>query len=192
MHDRFLSSLISREFYDSFDNFVYNPRHFFQVAERILPSSWKVEREGIWLHCQPPIFTMPDQGWKIHVSATHANAPPILSTVAKVMVSYDVPFKCALDHTILNLLNSKMWVRGGAGKFLTIYPQDEEQFKLLLEILQTKLVGHRGPYILSDRRYKDSGVLFYRYGGLARMKSVNEQGESVSVIRRSQREDGRG
>jgi hypothetical protein len=39
-----------------------------------------------------------------------------------------------------------------------------------------------GPYILSDRRYKDSKVVYYRYGGIQRIDVVNARGERVPSL----------
>src|SRR6185503_5649885 len=39
-----------------------------------------------------------------------------------------------------------------------------------------------GPYILSDRRYKDSRVVFYRYGGMSSYTVLNIRGEKPSYM----------
>jgi serine/threonine protein kinase len=69
-----------------------------------------------------------------------------------------------------------------AGKFITIYPQGEDQFKQLLEDLYGELKQFEGPYILSDRRYKDCKVLHYRYGGITPLDRITTAGSRVPVI----------
>ena len=76
-------------------------------------------------------------------------------------------------------MNSKRWARQGAGKFITIYPFDEDQFVSVIEQLHQATRQFEGPYILSDRRYKDSKVVFYRYGGMSPFKVLNIKGEKV-------------
>ncbi|MDP9351426.1 MAG: hypothetical protein M3P51_07800, partial [Chloroflexota bacterium] len=47
---------------------------------------------------------------------------------------------------------------------------------------RTKDAGLEGPYILSDRRYKDSRILFYRYGGFKSMQLLQIDGTKQAVI----------
>ncbi|HZD71295.1 MAG TPA: hypothetical protein VFA45_21045 [Actinomycetes bacterium] len=54
--------------------------------------------------------------------------------------------------------------REGAGKFLTVYPVDLEQFRVLAELLHQATAGLDGPVILSDRQYAPGGLAHYRYG----------------------------
>ncbi|MGR5920120.1 class III lanthionine synthetase LanKC N-terminal domain-containing protein [Bacillus paranthracis] len=54
--------------------------------------------------------------------------------------------------------------RFSAGKYITIYPDDEKSFKYILESLYDELKLFNGPYILTDKRYLDAKVIYYRYG----------------------------
>ena len=64
-------------------------------------------------------------------------------------------------------MTSKNSGRGASGKFMAIYPSNEEHFTAIIQALDQATAGIAGPYILSDRRYRDNKVLFYRYGGFA-------------------------
>jgi hypothetical protein len=44
------------------------------------------------------------------------------------------------------------------------------------------LIGYTGPYILSDRRYRDSGVVHYRYGGILPTRRLDVTGRGVPVM----------
>jgi hypothetical protein len=122
------------------------------------------------------------QGWKIHISSSLGNALDILNAVAPLLDEQDVSFKFALDNYILSMMNGKLWGRQGAGKFITIYPMNEQHFIGLLRDLHEATKRFEGLYILSDRRYKDSKVLFYRYGGIKPFSISNEKGEGVSML----------
>lgn len=76
-------------------------------------------------------------------------------------------------------------MRGGAGKFITIYPTSDEGFPALMEALHqaTRDLPAAGPYILSDRRYRDSRILHYRYGGIERHARLRPDGTREPVIR---------
>ena len=54
--------------------------------------------------------------------------------------------------------------RAQAGKFCAIYPPDVGSARRLMDRLAVELKDEVGPYILTDRRYGDKGVVHYRYG----------------------------
>lgn len=60
------------------------------------------------------------------------------------------------------------WVRTivwhTSGKFITIYPRDEDHFVKLVARFHEATKEFKGPRVLSDRRYPRSSVLHYRYG----------------------------
>lgn len=178
----FLYTLANREFYEPIERYSPDESEFVKPTRRRLPSSWRAERRGIWFHCAPPNAELPPQGWKIHVSAIAPHASSILASVSVILVQREVPFKFALDRRCFRLLNSKNWSRGGAGKFITIYPRSIEEFRDLLATLYPALAGYSGPYILSDRRYRDSQVLYYRYGGFHLAKRLNVTGGLTPVL----------
>ena len=68
---------------------------------------------------------------------------------------------------MLTAINGKRWPRGGSGKFITAYPRSVEDFRQVIADLHAALSGYAGPSVLTDRRYRDSRVLHYRYGGIA-------------------------
>jgi serine/threonine protein kinase len=105
------------------------------------------------------------QGWKIHLSATPSNALDVIRKIAPAVTGQKVPFKFCSDLRMVQLATSKHFARSGAGKFITIYPHSVEQFLDLMEECHSATRDIRGPHILSDRPYKDSKVVFYRYGG---------------------------
>jgi len=145
-------------------------------------NDWVAARDGFWFHVHPRQFVLPVQGWKVHVSATAQNGTSILKRTAKIALSNDVPFKFALDRNVLSTMSSKRWHRGGSGKFITMYPSDLSCFKRLLEQLYAELHDEKGPYILSDRRYMDCRVLYYRFGGMARNIRMDITGQKVPVL----------
>ncbi|HET9364991.1 MAG TPA: class III lanthionine synthetase LanKC [Candidatus Angelobacter sp.] len=149
---------------------------------RDLNKDWQPLRDGLWFHVYPRSFAFPQQGWKVHISATLSNSESILRKAVKVALMNEVPFKFALDTNILALMESKRWQRGSSGKFITMYPADQAHFESLLEQLYEQLRFEEGPYILSDRRYKDCRVLYYRYGGITQTTQVDVVGKKVLVL----------
>lgn len=109
---------------------------------------------------------IPSQGWKIHISCTLDNYYEILLKVSSYCFQNKTSYKFLKNVKLIKESISKAADRGSSGKFITIYPVDELDFKNIISDLYGILKGYNGPYILSDKRYKDSKVLFYRYGRL--------------------------
>lgn len=178
-----LYRLLDKDYHESFSTYTPRFQDFHTLVSSMLPRDWEIHRNGIWFHCANPHNSLPRQGWKIHVSATPANASEVLRRVMEVLFARgDTNFKFALDMSVLFLLNGKNWSRGGSGKFITIYPPDNQCFLELLEQLDAATTGLRGPYVLSDRRYRESGVVFYRFGGMWLYEVLNVKGEKTPML----------
>ncbi len=165
---------------------MYSPnKRFVEGLKKLVKGSnqnWSIEREGLWFYAMPEGYKLSLQGWKIHVSATFENAEEILQKVSQILLGNKVGFKFLLDTNILRIINNKNWDRGSSGKFITIYPQNKDEFRLLTEELYKELKFYDGPYILSDKRYKDSKVLYYRYGGIKRNVILSITGGKIPVL----------
>ena len=171
-------------YYQGADRYSSNPKDFYDLVRTLLPSSWNLMRESIWMHCSRPEIrsVLPVQGWKIHLSVRSDRACDLLQRVVPELAARDTPFKFALDKRILYLLNSKYWGRGGSGKFVTIYPLTDHAFVELADCLSALTEGMEGPYILSDRRYRGSKVVFYRYGGFQQLTRFDSAGGHINHI----------
>ncbi|WP_428965188.1 class IV lanthionine synthetase LanL [Micromonospora fluostatini] len=126
---------------------------------------WTVRRSSLWCLLAPPEHALPPHGWKLHVSATQLSAPIVLARAADVLVRAGCAFKFSRSLDMAARMVSRNAERGGGGKFITAYPTDEEQFRLLAERLHQATYGLPGPGILSDRPYRSGGLVHYRYGG---------------------------
>ncbi|GAA3102914.1 class III lanthionine synthetase LanKC [Streptomyces rectiviolaceus] len=179
--------LADRHFYETPDRLsVGGTAPEFGTAGRPVPQGWRSAREGDWLtfipvdeggHARPA----PQQGWKIHVSATLENADRVAAAVWDHCVPRAVPFKFIAGRHLLHLRNSKYAGRDGSGKFATLYPADDHQLQAILSELGQALEGVEGPYILTDLRWQE-GPLYVRYGAFTRRMCVNERGSLVLAI----------
>ncbi|MGW2229628.1 class III lanthionine synthetase LanKC [Streptomyces formicae] len=163
----------------------------FPASQRPVPEGWRSARAGDWFSLVPlgddgaPLPT-PQQGWKIHVSATLENADRIAALVWDHCVPRSVPFKFVPAKHLLHLRNSKYAGRDMSGKFATVYPADENQLHELLDELGKLLEGFEGPYILTDLRW-EQGPLYVRYGAFTRRMCDDGKGTLVPAV-----EDGEG
>ncbi|MDD9379681.1 class IV lanthionine synthetase LanL [Streptomyces sp. ZAF1911] len=137
---------------------------------------WAVEPGEFWCHVRPPGVARRTQGWKLHVSATPLSAPLVLARAAEVLTRHRAPFKFAGSPARVAALVSGRFARGGAGKFITVYPADDAQFRLLAEELHRATVGLPGPAVLSDRRYLPDSQVYYRYGVFAATPELTPDG----------------
>ncbi|AWV08102.1 class III lanthionine synthetase LanKC [Marilutibacter maris] len=183
IQDKLNYLLADRQFYEPLSRYPAQQKDLHEPLRRILPSGWTLKQRNLWSDVSPPSLKLPTHGWKIHLSATPAHAPAILMSAARVLFEAGVSFKFVSDRILLSIVNGKRWNRGGAGKFITAYPRDAEECGELLEALHKATIGYWGPYILSDRRYKDSRVVHYRYGGILPIRRADTDGKSVLIIR---------
>ncbi|HTJ69290.1 MAG TPA: class III lanthionine synthetase LanKC [Actinospica sp.] len=154
----------------------------YEHVDRPAPRGWSAAASGDWWHLLPDDHRLPEQGWKIHVSATPESAAAVLDALWEHCVGARLAFKFLRSPASLFLRNSKYAERGSSGKFATVYPADEDELERTLKQLDDVLAGQPGPYILSDLRYAD-GPLYVRYGAFtARRCQDASSGESVPAI----------
>ncbi|MEV6505399.1 class III lanthionine synthetase LanKC [Streptomyces sp. NPDC051642] len=184
-------ALADRHFYETPDRLsapgTDTAAPLFDTARREVPEGWSSARIGDWLTLTPldddggPL-PGPAQGWKIHASATRANADRVAALVWDYCVPRRIPFKFVPGPHLLHLRNTKYAGRDTSGKFVTVYPSDEDQLHEILSELGKVLEGFEGPYILTDLRWYD-GPLYVRYGAFARTFVVDERGSLVPAVR---------
>lgn len=175
---------VDREFFEPFAQVRIEPDDFEHIVRRQLPPDWGLHRSGIWLQAQPHACRLPMQGWKIHVSSVAATARIVLAITAAILIANQVSFKFAGDLRLLGAINGKRWPRGGAGKFITIYPADLRTFRRLLEDLAAALGGYVGPHILTDRRHPECPIVSYRFGGMHSDYRIDARGQREWLLRR--------
>ena len=157
-------------------------KSMFEVPE--MPDGWevKLDEEKHWRYCLKKGSLLPRQGWKIHISSNSPDAQRALNIVASILYKKQVDFKFVCSKVELNIKNSKYGNRGASGKFITVYPVSEEQFVELLDDLNdaTKDIP-KGPYILSDKRWKENNV-YFRYGGFAEMYLIEDGQKKLAIV----------
>ena len=152
----------------------------FTLADAEIPDGWHRAGDPDWICLQPP-EPLPPQGWKIHVSATPENAEQVLGICWEYCTAAGLTFKFLKSLEVLLLRSGKYGERSGSGKFVTIYPPDEDTLHRVLLELGALLDGHTGPSILSDLRW-GAGPLYVRYGGFTRTEIRTEAGLRVLAL----------
>ncbi|MFG3228722.1 hypothetical protein ACGF07_28630 [Kitasatospora sp. NPDC048194] len=145
---------------------------------------WDVTVGGFWCTARPSASSpLPEQGWKLHVSAASVAGGEVLAAVVRVLAADPCSFKFAAGEERLRELNSRNSDRGSAGKFITVYPADDARFQRLAAALDRATAGLPGPVVLSDRPYRPGSRVHYRYGAFASRAELGNDGEYRSVLR---------
>lgn len=175
-----LYCLADRDFYDSatLPTLQDDP---FEIAGRQVPPGWLSSQTADWVMYAPDGLRLPPQGWKIHASACLDNAERIIEAIWQYCLRERIAFKFIRSRQLLFLRNMKYASRGYSGKFVTIFPVDEQQLERVLHDLGGALHGQAGPYILSDLRWGE-GPLYVRYGAFAERFCVGVGGELEAAI----------
>lgn len=176
-----------------YEAYCFADRHFYDVQSHAetsvddfsrelpeLPEGWSQGEKNIWRHLHPEGNVLAKQGWKIHVSATVANAGRVLKTTYDYCVEHRISFKYLRTQSIVLARNSKYAPREASGKLIAIYPADEVELERVLVELSERLEGEDGAYILSDLRF-GAGPLYVRYGGFVE-QWLEQDGKLVLAI----------
>ncbi|MEU3647114.1 class III lanthionine synthetase LanKC [Lentzea sp. NPDC034063] len=169
-----------RQFYDLQSSTESTPKDDFSTELPALPPDWATVERNVWRHHHPMGVQLPNQGWKIHVSAGLDNAGRVLEATFDYCVERRISFKYLQTMSIVLARNSKYAPREGSGKLVTIYPLDSAHLEEILTGLAHVLEGEHGAYILSDLRF-GKGPLYVRYGGFAE-QWLEVDGQQVLAI----------
>ncbi|MEQ1764256.1 MAG: lipopolysaccharide kinase InaA family protein [Pyrinomonadaceae bacterium] len=128
----------------------------------------------------------PDQGWKIHISATILSACDVLDATVPLLKKHDALFKVIASLDELEKLNSGLWYGySQIGKFITVYPVDVEHFRTILSELAPVIPSEcAAPSVPFDLSYPNAPNLFYRYGGFSGPDITDDAGRAISVIKK--------
>ncbi|WP_165350523.1 class III lanthionine synthetase LanKC [Xylanimonas protaetiae] len=143
---------------------------------------WQHDNREPWSHWHPIGVWLPDQGWKVHVSTVARSADEVLRRVSEFCWTHRLSFKHLEGHAQLATVNAKDADRGSAGKFITVYPEDQERLHLTLTGLDAVVGGMPGPYILSDLRWRN-GPVYTRFGAFKKMWTRDDRGQPIPALR---------
>ena len=108
---------------------------------------------------------MPTFGYKIHISATPYNFNEILNIVIPYLENNKLSYKYIYEKDDILQNFSIKTSMSSSGKLITIYPKDQLSFQKILSELYDRIPKTTdGIYVMSDRSYRDSNNIFYRYG----------------------------
>ncbi|WP_339835052.1 lanthionine synthetase LanC family protein [Paenibacillus sp. FSL R7-0272] len=131
---------------------------------RDLPESIQWSNDGHWICFKPDRLTLPPQGWKIHLSVVPVEGAELLRRITPILTTYGVMWKVVNSGLKLIETSNGSTPLPQTGKCVTIYARSDEQFIQLLEEMYVCTGDLKGPAIPTDRAYRGSSCVFYRYG----------------------------
>lgn len=131
---------------------------------RELPQSIQWSNDGHWICFRPDDLKLPSQGWKIHLSVVPVEGAEMLRRIAPVLTEHSVQWKVVSSGLKLVETSNGSIPLPQTGKCVTIYAANDKQFLDLLEDMYACTMEFEGPAIPTDRSYRGSGCVFYRYG----------------------------
>jgi serine/threonine protein kinase len=142
------------------------------------------KRSRQWIDVRSTRVRLPNQGWKVHVSATAADAERVLRACLSVLLAEKATFKVVSSLSLLDDLNRGYGGESQIGKFLTVYPADDDQ-AVRLAVSLTKATDEwrgLGPAVPSDWPFAPASLVHYRYGGFDARMIQTAVGEIVPAI----------
>jgi class IV lanthipeptide synthase len=135
-----------------------------------------------WIVVAPVGHTLPQQGWKLHVSSDVSTAADTLARALPPLVDAGVPFKVLGSVTWLGGLNRGAAGLSQVGKFITVFPPDDATAVDVAIALEQATQGLSGPRIPSDLPLTEGSVVSYRYGGFGDLCMQTKLGEIVLAV----------
>lgn len=151
------------------------------LCDRYLPV---VAKDSVWRFSRAPTPDDPEQGWKLHLSATIFTANESFERIAPLLFNRGVLFKAPATLGELEKINCGLYYGySQVGKFVTVYPQSEDEARRLARRLHRLTVGLAAPPVPFDLRFGPGSNVYYRYGAFAPLEIRNPDGTVTPSLR---------
>lgn len=134
------------------------------VHGRCWQMKWSTDPARQWISFRCNSSTPPQQGWKLHISSTVSFAEEVLRRVLPLLLVEATYFKVAASLGRLYFLNQGLGGGSQVGKFITVYPENDDAAVQLATKLDAATREFPGPNIPSDRLLRPGSSVYYRYG----------------------------
>ncbi|MDT4894957.1 MAG: hypothetical protein QOH25_34 [Acidobacteriota bacterium] len=152
-----------------------------ELCARYLPLS---AEDSIWRYHRVRDSSEPEQGWKLHLSATVLNAGKILERVGPFLAARRVQFKAPRSLRELIRINSGLvYGYSQVGKIITVYPRTPGEAVSLAKMLHKMTRRVAAPVVPFDLRFSAASNVYYRFGAFNPLEMEDANGRSQPAIR---------
>ena len=133
-----------------------------------------MKHDSMWRFSREVDQDDPDQGWKLHVSATILSASDVFAAVGPFLHRSGALFKAPKSLYELQKLNSgSLYGYSQVGKFITIYPKNSNEALSFAKELHRLTRDMPSPAVPFDHRYHQDGCVYYRFGAFKVIETEN-------------------
>lgn len=158
--------------------------HWRELCVRYLPVS---SENSVWSQSRRTNDRDPNQGWKLHVSATVLNAHRVLERVAPLLIGNGTLFKAPSSLVELRRINSGVeYAYSQVGKIITVYPRTQAEAVILARRLHRLTRCISAPAVPFDIQFRPSSNVYYRYGSFTSLDIENPDGTRTPAMRDAQ------
>jgi serine/threonine protein kinase len=160
-------------------------RHFEDRWSKLCTTYLPVSPEcSMWSYSRESSVEDPEQGWKLHISATVLNAHLILRKVGSILAGRGIQYKAPSSLQALHRLNTGLQESySQVGKVITVYPRTTREAVSLARQLHKITLHFVAPTVPFDHRYRAKGNLYYRYGAFKALEIELPKGRREPAIR---------
>lgn len=156
-------------------------RQWRELCSRYLPVA---PPGSIWRYSRESVAGDPEQGWKLHISATVLTVNSVLEAVAPLLMQRCTQFKAPVSLEELNRLNSGIYYGySQVGKVITVYPQSAAEAVMLAERLHELTRTLSAPSVPFEQMFQPDSCVFYRYGSFLPLEIENADGTRTLAVR---------
>lgn len=164
----------------------HDPRADLSERWRVLCSQFLPVAGGnsVWRFSRCASPDAPEQGWKLHISATLFTACQVVEKIAPLLHGRDTLFKAPASLLEIHKINSGLhYGYHQVGKVLTVYPASPEEAFALASQLYEATRHLSAPVVPYDGRFRTDGCVYYRYGAFRPLEIINQDGTRTPAIR---------
>lgn len=164
-------------------NFSQSPAlEWEELCQHYLPVT--AQDSSIWRLSRAPAVSDPEQGWKLHVSATVLSAGKILKKIAPYLSDIGALFKAPLSLQEVGRINCGLYYGfSQVGKIFTIYPKSSVETVTIARQLHNLTRGNPAPRVPFEPPFRPNSCIHYRYGAFSSMTLKDADGTCVPAIR---------
>ncbi|TDP92005.1 class IV lanthionine synthetase LanL [Labedaea rhizosphaerae] len=153
-----------------------------RLVARVLGDGWSLRRGATRVLALPDGTALRAQGWLLAVSATTTSAGMVLARTAEVLAARRCPFTFAATISAVRALNAQDADLAVAARFLTIYPNSDDDVAELARELDAATRGLPGPVITSARPVCAGSLVHYRYAAFVPLRRLADSGRYEQVV----------